>query len=367
MGIHTATLWVFSTENWDRSKEEIEVIMQLIEQLIDRRLKESKREGVQIIHLGRKDRIPATLLQKVIRAEEETKNNKNYVLNVALDYGGKDEIIRATKRMLQDGVNPDNMDEKLFSSYLDTTGQPYPYVDLLIRTSGEQRLSGFMPWQMNYAEFWWDDTPLPAFDEEKLHEALLDFSRRRRRFGGNDAVKKFTFAPRVVAKFELDWWRMRRFSDRGGFTKAFAHYVKEQFGISAYLAKNGAELFVKAAFGQVNSQRSQKLLTEFYKFIRDNVRLAFEPKFVASLELEYLQKSNGEKKLIELQEVASKLFAEIFRIPLLQANKVARLRLLAHDQEELASEATGKKKQQLLDKAKQYLIESYEALKERVA
>lgn len=200
MGIHTLTLWAFSTENWNRSSEEVAYLMKLYEILIDRNLKEAKEDGVRIYHLGRKDRLPPTLLERLARAEEETKSNDRYVLNVALDYGGQDEILRAIKKAVEiiiagkmsaeklfeeTGKYNDKYPYYLFKNFLDTRDQPYPYPDLIIRTSNEKRLSGLYCWQGAYAEIYWEKDHFPDFTPEKLRAALEDYSLRHRRFGGN--------------------------------------------------------------------------------------------------------------------------------------------------------------------------------------
>ena len=203
LGVHTLTVWGFSTENWDRSKEEIDYLMTLYWKFVRKVKKDAKKEQVRLIHLGRKDRFPKDLMNFIGEVEMETKDYQEHILNVALDYGGRDEILRAVKKVVEEKISSDKIDEKLFSSYLDTKDQPYPYPDLLIRPSGEQRTSGLLPWQMAYTEIYWEKDHLPDMTTEKLKEAILDYSRRRRRFGGNDAMQHFKFNPSVVAKLEL--------------------------------------------------------------------------------------------------------------------------------------------------------------------
>jgi len=200
LGVHTMTLWAFSTENWNRSKEEVDYLMNLYETNIESNLKEAEEKKSKIIHLGRKDRIPATLKEKIIKAEEKTKDFNDFVLNIALDYGGHDEILRATERIFSDiekgnikiedirneiGKYKNKYPYYLYKNYLDTKDQPYPYPDLVIRTSGEQRLSGFLSWQLAYSEFYFTDLHMPDFGPEELVKAIEDFSNRNRRFGGN--------------------------------------------------------------------------------------------------------------------------------------------------------------------------------------
>lgn len=371
-GIHTFTAWAFSTENWDRDIKEVRGIFRIIARMIDEYIKDAKKNDVRIIHLGREDRIPEFLLQKFKKAEEETKNNKSHVFNIAVDYGGNDEIMRAARRMLDEGINPEKVDRNSFASYLDTSGQPHPYVDLLIRTSGEQRLSGILPWQMEYAEIWWEEETLPAFTRGRFVDALLDYSRRRRRYGTReDGVRKIDFQPKIVAKFDLDWRRALELKEQGRFKQAFINYMREQFGISLQLAQEATEMFLKALIkgeSEGDWKGTKRILTKFYKLLRDNVKLAFEPSLVASLEIDYLKGSNGDKqRKVELHEILTKLYAELFRIPLLQAEKVAHLRVLAQNAEELAQTATAAQKKNYNKKAEEYLVRSYEALKERIA
>ena len=180
-GIKYFTVWAFSTENWDRSKLEIGNLMRLFKIVLEKHLKEFIQRKVRVVHLGRKDRLPKFLrltLEKVIKLTEK---NDRFTLNIALDYGGRDEIVRAVRKIVADGKDPDKISESEFKKYLDTNGEPEP--DLIIRTSGEQRLSGMMPFQAAYAEYYFEKCHLPDFNSEKLKEAILDFSNRQRRFG----------------------------------------------------------------------------------------------------------------------------------------------------------------------------------------
>lgn len=183
LGIHTITLWGFSTENWQRSEKEVDYLMKFFETMIDAYLKEAQREKIRIIHLGRKERLPKSLLQKIKKAEEKTKENKRYILNIALDYGGRDEIIRAIKKMSPVTCHLSHVTEKKFSQFLDTANQPYPNPDLIIRTSGEQRISGLFIWQAAYAEFYFEPCHLPDFTPAKFRKAIQEYSQRKRRFG----------------------------------------------------------------------------------------------------------------------------------------------------------------------------------------
>lgn len=180
-GIKYFTIWAFSTENWHRAKFEVAYLMRLYKDFLLRHLKEFIEKGVKVIHLGRQDRLPGFLKKTLYDVIKKTENNKRFILNIALDYGGRDEIIRAVRRIIKAGKDPSKISEAEFKKYLDTNGEPEP--DLIIRTSGEQRLSGLMPFQAAYAEYYFEKCHLPDFNEEKLKKAILDFSRRQRRFG----------------------------------------------------------------------------------------------------------------------------------------------------------------------------------------
>ena len=204
LGVHTLTFWGFSTENWNRSDEEVSYLMDIFERYISDNIKDAHKYGVRIYHLGRKDRIPESLRKRLIQAEEETKNYTNYDLNMAIDYGGQDEILRVMEKVLYDvekgavklddlrnitGKYADKYPLYLLKNYFDTKEQLYPYPDLLIRTSGEKRLSGFLPWQTAYSEIYFANVHMPDFDEKELMKAIQDFNTRDRRFGGN-TIKK---------------------------------------------------------------------------------------------------------------------------------------------------------------------------------
>lgn len=359
LGVHTFTIWGFSTENWDRSPKEIAYLMKLYERLVDKYLKEAQKENVKIIHLGRKDRLPKVLVQKIINAEELTKNNTSYIGNIALDHGGYDDIIRATQNMIKDGLKAEDISKETFENYLDTHGQPYPYVDLLIRTSGEQRTSGLLLWQAAYAETYWEGDHLPDFSPEKLREAIIDYSRRRRRFGGDDNQDHLKFRPEVAAKFEINWWRLQNIPEGVKFKEYAIKHVKEVFGLSTKLAAEAAFLMT-AAFIEGKESKWQKAgikLRKFYKLIKDEVKLAFEPSIVASLEIKAWQNKHDE-------ESTTDLLAETYRISEFQAKKAAHLRSLAASERTLAQDGGGEHHWEL---AQEYLVKYYKALKDRVA
>lgn len=183
MGVNTMTMWAFSTENWNRSKEEVLYLMTMYEKFIEKNLKEAMREKIRIIHLGRKDRISKKLLEIIQNSEEKTKNFNNYILNIALDYGGRDEIIRTIKKISNNELLIANLSEENFNEFLDTANQTYPNPDLIIRTSGEQRTSGLMIWQAAYAEYIFLNKHFPDVNDQDIEQAVEEYSRRQRRFG----------------------------------------------------------------------------------------------------------------------------------------------------------------------------------------
>jgi undecaprenyl diphosphate synthase len=180
-GIKILTLYAFSTENWGRPSAEVRGLMRILEQTIDRELPELHQNGVQLRHIGRLEGIAEGLRQKVREAIELTKDNDRIIMNVAFNYGGRTEIVDAVRHIVETGVDPEELDETLFSQYLYTAGLPDP--DLIIRTAGELRVSNFLIWQGAYAEYYATPTYWPDFDEEELDSALLEYDRRERRFG----------------------------------------------------------------------------------------------------------------------------------------------------------------------------------------
>jgi undecaprenyl diphosphate synthase len=184
-GIEYLTIYAFSTENWGRPREEVDGLMRIVEDVIEKELSELDAEGVQLRHLGMLDRLSPNLQQKVLGAVEKTRNNSRLILNIAFNYGGRDEIMRAIRQMLVDGIDPDNVNPELVSSYMYTCGCPDP--DLIIRTSGELRISNFMIWQAAYSEWYVTPTFWPDFGRDELRKALDEYACRDRRFGKVEA------------------------------------------------------------------------------------------------------------------------------------------------------------------------------------
>jgi undecaprenyl diphosphate synthase len=185
IGVKTLTVYAFSTENWKRPQDEVNYLLKLPEEFMGTFLPELIKENIRVRIMGNKEAIPAHTLNAVEKAVEETKHNTGMILNFALNYGGRAEIVRAVNKIVCDykeGTLQGDIDEELFSNYLFSDDLTDP--DLLIRTSGEIRLSNFMLWQLAYTEFWFTDVLWPDFREEHLLEAVHAFQKRGRRFGG---------------------------------------------------------------------------------------------------------------------------------------------------------------------------------------
>ena len=182
LGIDSLAVYAFSTENWARPPDEVEQIMELMDETIDRELPDLAKQGVRTRFFGRRDRIPAELQAKMARLETETAHLGTLQLWIAFDYGGRAELVEATRRILEEGTSPHDVSEEAIASRLYAPELPDP--DLVIRTSGEQRISNFLLWQSAYAELVFDDTLWPDFGEERLRAAVDEYARRGRRFGG---------------------------------------------------------------------------------------------------------------------------------------------------------------------------------------
>lgn len=180
-GVKYLTIYAFSTENWGRPPEEVQGLMFILQDVIDRELNELHREGVQLRHIGRLERLNPRVQKKVLKAIELTKNNTRLVVNVAFNYGGRDEIVCAIQKIINDGVPAEAVTDELVNHYLFTAGVPDP--DLIIRTSGELRVSNFLIWQAAYSEWYVTPTYWPDFGREEYYRALEAFAHRDRRFG----------------------------------------------------------------------------------------------------------------------------------------------------------------------------------------
>jgi len=180
-GVKYLTIYAFSTENWGRPKEEVQGLMNILADVIDKELAELNDEGVQLRHIGRLESLEPNLRAKVLKAVDQTKNNDRLVLCIAWNYGGRDEIVCAIHKMFKDGLKAEQITDEVVSNYLFTAGIPDP--DLIIRTSGEMRTSNFLIWQAAYAEWYTTPTLWPDFDRLELLKALKEFGLRDRRFG----------------------------------------------------------------------------------------------------------------------------------------------------------------------------------------
>ena len=181
LGIDSLAVYAFSTENWARPPDEVEQIMELMDETIDRELPDLAKQGVRTRFFGRRDRIPDELQEKMARLEAETAHLDTLQLWIAFDYGGRAELVEATRRLLEEGTRPQDVSEEAIASRLYAPELPDP--DLVIRTSGEQRISNFLLWQSAYAELVFDDTLWPEFGAERLRAAVDEYARRGRRFG----------------------------------------------------------------------------------------------------------------------------------------------------------------------------------------
>ncbi|MBE6064315.1 isoprenyl transferase [Clostridium cochlearium] len=186
IGVKYLTLYAFSTENWKRPKEEVNALMELLVNYLRKEVDELHENNVVINTIGDISKLPKVCEDELVKAYNKTKDNKGLVLNLALNYGGRDEIIRAIKLMYKDiekkQFNIENVNENILENYLYTRDMPDP--DLIIRPSGEQRISNFLLWQCAYSEFWYSNIKWPDFKKEHLHKAIKDYQNRNRRFGG---------------------------------------------------------------------------------------------------------------------------------------------------------------------------------------
>ena len=186
IGVKYLTVYVFSTENWARSKIEVEGLMTILRNYLKDCVKRANKNNMKVRILGKKDGLDDDIINRIHELEEATKNNTGLVFQVALNYGGRDEMIRAMRKMVADvvseGISLDSIDEAMFKSYLDTAECPDP--DLIIRTSGEKRISNFLLWQCAYAEFDFPEILWPDFNKKALIEAVERYNKRERRFGG---------------------------------------------------------------------------------------------------------------------------------------------------------------------------------------
>ena len=186
MGVKYLTVYAFSTENWKRPKEEVDALMNLLRNYMKTCLKTAEKNRMRVRVLGDKTALDDDIRSRIAELEEATKNNDGLNFQIALNYGSRDEMVRAMKKMCMDvregKLDAEQIDEKLFESYLDTHDIPDP--DLMIRTSGEQRLSNYLLWQLAYSEFYFTDVLWPDFTKEDLAEAIAYYNGRDRRFGG---------------------------------------------------------------------------------------------------------------------------------------------------------------------------------------
>ena len=176
------TLYSFSTENWQRPEDEVRGLLKILKESIGKETAEFHKRGIRIRHLGRLEELPLHLKLAIKRAVELTKNNTQMTLSFAFNYGSRLEILDAVRSIITEGIPPRDIDDKLFNSYLYTTG--LPDVDLVVRTGGDLRISNFLLWQSAYSEYYFTEVLWPDFNTEELEKALVSYSQRQRRFGG---------------------------------------------------------------------------------------------------------------------------------------------------------------------------------------
>ncbi|MPM73655.1 Isoprenyl transferase [bioreactor metagenome] len=186
LGVRYLTLYAFSTENWKRPEDEVTALMKLVVEFIGKEINELHKNEVVFNVIGDISKLPQVCQESIFSAKEKTKNNKGLTLNIALNYGGRDEIVSGVKKIAQEildnNIKVEDIDEKVISNHLYTSGMPDP--DIVIRPSGELRLSNYLLWQSAYSEFWFSNINWPDFTERDLHKAISDYQNRNRRFGG---------------------------------------------------------------------------------------------------------------------------------------------------------------------------------------
>ncbi|HHB75479.1 MAG TPA: isoprenyl transferase [Desulfobulbus sp.] len=189
IGVRYLTLYAFSTENWQRPRAEVKGLMALLRTYLESELRTMLRNDIRLFCIGQRERLPADVLSVLEQVMRETEHCREMTLNLALSYGGRNEMIRAVRKMAHQcavgNIDPDELSEEMLGEYLDTAGQPDP--DLLIRTGGEHRLSNFLLWQVSYAELYFTETKWPDFRKDQLLEAVATYGRRQRRFGKTGA------------------------------------------------------------------------------------------------------------------------------------------------------------------------------------
>lgn len=185
VGVKYVTLFAFSTENWDRPDDEVGFLMELLGRVIVDETPELHKAGVRIKHIGRLEPLPVKLQNAIRHSVDLTQGNDSIILSVACNYGARAEILDAIQAIIRDGIDPADLSEEIFQTYLQTNELPDP--DLIIRTAGEMRLSNFLLWQAAYAEYYSTPVFWPDFDEEEVNKALKEYSHRRRRYGKVDA------------------------------------------------------------------------------------------------------------------------------------------------------------------------------------
>jgi len=183
-GVQYLTVYAFSTENWKRSQDEINGLLQILADVLEKEIGELHQQGVCLRHIGRLEKLNPKTQKQITSAVQLTKDNDRLIMNIAWNYGGRDEIIYAVQRIIDEGIETDGINEEMFSKFLFTHKSPDP--DLVIRTSGEMRTSNYLIWQSAYSEWYFTPILWPDFGREQLMEAIIDFGNRERRYGGRN-------------------------------------------------------------------------------------------------------------------------------------------------------------------------------------
>lgn len=191
-GVQYLTIYAFSTENWKRPRDEVDGLMQILAESIEKELNDLHKQGTRLIHIGRLEQLKDPLRQKVMDAMRLTRENTRLTLCIAWNYGGRDELVYALQNIIRSGVAAEKVNEELISNHLFTADIPDP--DLVIRTSGEMRTSNFLLWQSAYAEWFFTPVLWPDFNKEELRKAILDYGRRERRFGSRAGQGEESYA-----------------------------------------------------------------------------------------------------------------------------------------------------------------------------
>ena len=200
-GVKYLTVYAFSTENWNRPSGEVQGLMRILADVIEKETPELEREGVRILHMGHMDNVPQSLQDAIQYSLDATAHNDRLYLSVCFNYGGRDDVVRAVRRIVAEGYRPEEITEELISKHLYSSDIPDP--DLIIRTAGEMRLSNFLVWQAAYSEYYSTPVCWPDFDKDCFYEALVEYSHRHRKFGGIPTEEQYEYSGEAAVAARL--------------------------------------------------------------------------------------------------------------------------------------------------------------------